>query len=80
MRFWLRFGASRGHEIFMESKCKACYTTENFLLSIDVYFFFFMEFSDFTPGLALPAMCNVGCWSNSATIRDQLWMDVAARG
>ena len=33
---WLKFGASRGHEIFTESKCKGCYTIENFLLRINV--------------------------------------------
>ena len=44
-----------------------------------MYNFFLMGLSNFTPDLALPAMCNVGCWSNSVTIRDQLWMDVALR-
>ena len=35
-RFWLKFGASQGHETFIESKCKGCYTIEDFLLSKDV--------------------------------------------
>ena len=35
-RFWLKFGASRGHKIFIETKCKVCYTIENLSLSIDV--------------------------------------------
>ena len=46
------FGTSRGHEIFMKSKCKACYTIKNLLLSI-VAIFFFMGLSNFPPGLAL---------------------------
>ena len=30
-----------GHEIFIESKCKGCYTIEDFLLSNDVEFFLY---------------------------------------
>ena len=35
-RFWLKFGASRRHEIIIETKCKLCYMIKNLSLSIDV--------------------------------------------
>ena len=43
------------HEIFIETKKKVCYMIENLSPTIDVEIFFFMESSNFPPGLALHA-------------------------
>ena len=37
----IMFGASRGHEIFIETKCEVCYMIENFSLSTDFNFFLY---------------------------------------
>ena len=59
MLFWSKFGASQGHEIFIESKCKGCYTIEDFLLSKDVSFFSLWSSQIFQQVL-LYMDCNAG--------------------
>ena len=66
----------------METKYKVYYMMENLSLSIDVLFFFFMEFSNFPPSLALLALhCGimVKLRDNAKSSLAQAWIYVAPK-
>ena len=78
MQFWLKLGASRRLETFIETKCKVCYTIENLSLSIDEIFFLYgvLKFSA-KSCFTWTAMWDHG--SKYAIMRDQVWMNVVLR-